>query len=57
MCNNQGISSMESQGGRIVETAVEARGGPLGWPVLAVLVASTFLVIVLFAAIYAVYFN
>jgi hypothetical protein len=55
--NDQGISSMENQGGRIVETAVEARGGPLGRPVLAVLLVSTLLVIGMFAVIYAGYFN
>jgi hypothetical protein len=48
---------MDTQEGRIVETAVEARGGRLGRPVLAVLLISTFLVIALFAAIYAGYFN
>jgi hypothetical protein len=47
---------MDNQEGRIVETAVEARGGPLGRPVLAVLLISTLLVIALFAAIYAGYF-
>jgi hypothetical protein len=44
---------MEDQGGPIVETALEARGGFLGRPVLAVLVVSTLLVIALFAIIYA----
>jgi hypothetical protein len=48
---------MDTQEGRIVETAVEARGGLLGRPVLAVLLISTLLVIALFAAIYAGYFN
>ena len=48
---------MESQGGRIVETAVEARGGPLGRPVLTVLLVSTLLVIGMFAVIYAGYFS
>ena len=48
---------MDNQEGRIVETAVKARGGPLGRPVLAVLVISTLLVIVLFAVIYAGYFS
>jgi hypothetical protein len=48
---------MENQGGRIVETAVEARGGPLGRPVLAVLLVSTLLVIGMFAVIYAGYFS
>jgi hypothetical protein len=47
---------MDNQEGRIVETAVEARGGLLGRPVLAVLLISTLLVIA-FAAIYAGYFN
>jgi hypothetical protein len=48
---------MEDQRGRIVETALEARGGFLGRPVLAVLLVSTFLVIALFAMIYASYFS
>jgi hypothetical protein len=48
---------MEDQGGPIVETALEARGGFLGRPVLAVLVVSTLLVIALFAIIYANYFS
>jgi hypothetical protein len=48
---------MDTQEGRIVETAVKARGGLLGQPVLAVLLISTLLVITLFAVIYAGYFN
>jgi hypothetical protein len=48
---------MDNQEGRIVETAVEARGGLLGRPALAVLLISTLLVIALFALIYAGYFN
>jgi hypothetical protein len=48
---------MEDQGGPIVETALEARGGLLGRPVLAVLVVSTLLAIALFAIIYASYFG
>jgi hypothetical protein len=48
---------MEDQGRPIVETALEARGGFLGRPVLAVLVVSTLLVIALFAIIYANYFS
>jgi hypothetical protein len=48
---------MDNQEGRIVETAVEARAGRLGRPVLAVLLISTLLVIALFAVIYAGYFN
>ncbi len=48
---------MEDQGGSIVETALGARGGFLGRPVLAVLVVSTLLVIALFAVIYANYFS
>jgi hypothetical protein len=47
---------MEDQGGRVVETALEARGGFLGRPVLAVLLV-TLLVIALFAVIYASYFS
>jgi hypothetical protein len=48
--------SMENKDGRIVETAVEARGRPLGRPVLLVLIVSTLLIIALFAAIYTGYF-
>jgi hypothetical protein len=51
-----GSPSMEEKDGRIVETAVEARGGRLGRPVLVVLIVSTLLVIGLFAAIYTGYF-
>jgi hypothetical protein len=42
---------------KIVEPAVRARGGRLGRPVLVVLIASTLLTIVLFAAIYVSYFG
>jgi hypothetical protein len=48
---------VDKQGGRIVETAVKARGGFLGRPVLAVLLVSTLIVIGLFAVIYAGYFS
>ena len=48
---------MENKDGRIVETAVEARGAFLGRRVLVVLIVSTLLVVVLFAAIYAGYFG
>jgi hypothetical protein len=48
---------MEDQRGRIVETALEARGGFLGRPVLAVLLVSTLGVIALFGVIYASYFS
>jgi hypothetical protein len=48
---------MEDQRGRIVETALEARGGFLGRPALAVLLVSTLGVIALFAVIYASYFS
>jgi hypothetical protein len=44
---------MEKQGSRIVETAVEARGGFLGRPVLLVLVVSITLAVVFLAATYA----
>jgi hypothetical protein len=47
---------MHKEDGRIVETAVEARGGPLGRPVLGVLIVSTVLVIGFFALIYIGYF-
>jgi hypothetical protein len=48
---------MEDLGKPTVETALEARGGFLGRPVLAVLIVSTLLVISLFAVIYASYFS
>jgi hypothetical protein len=51
-----GNPSMKNRDGRIVETAVEARGGLLGRPVLVVLIVSTLLSIGLFAAIYLGYF-
>jgi hypothetical protein len=41
---------------KIIKSAVKARAGRLGRPVLAVLIASTLLVIVLLAAIYIGYF-
>ena len=47
---------MHKEDGRIVETAVEARGGPLGRPVLGVLIVSTVLVIGFFGLIYIGYF-
>lgn len=47
---------MEKQGGRTVETAVEARGGLLGRPVLLVLVAGLALVVVAFLAVFLGYF-
>lgn len=43
---------MRVEDGRIVETAVEARGGFLGRPVLVVLVVSTTVVVVAFALTY-----
>jgi hypothetical protein len=43
---------MHETDGRIVETAVKARGARLGRPVLVVLVVSTFAMIALFALIY-----
>lgn len=47
---------MDETSGRIVETAVEARGGRLGRPVLTILIVSTCLTVVVFAAIYIGYF-
>jgi hypothetical protein len=47
---------MYKEDGHIVETAVEARGGPLGRPVLGVLIVSTVLIIGFFAMIYIGYF-
>jgi hypothetical protein len=47
---------MHKEAGHIVETAIEARGGLLGRPVLIVLVVSTGLVIGVFAVIYLGYF-
>ena len=44
---------MHKEDGHIVETAVEARGGFLGRPVLIVLAISTVAVIVLFVAAYS----
>jgi hypothetical protein len=44
---------MHERDGRIVETAIEARGARLGKPVLVVLVVSTLAVIALFALIYS----
>jgi len=41
---------------KIGEPAVKVRAGRLGWPVLAVLIASTLLMIVALAAIYIGYF-
>jgi hypothetical protein len=43
--------------GHIVETPVEARAGFLDRPVAVVLIASTFAVVVAFAAIYFAFFN
>jgi hypothetical protein len=43
---------MKKEAGRTVETAVEARGGLLGRPVLTVLVASIALIIGAFALVY-----
>ncbi len=48
---------MENKEGQVVETAVEARGGLLGRPVLAVLLISTLLVVAAFVIIYSGYFN
>jgi hypothetical protein len=49
--------SMEKQNGRIVESAVEARGGFLGRPVLVVLVVSSLLIVAIFGGLYAYYFG
>jgi hypothetical protein len=43
---------MDKKDGRIVETAVEARGGRLGRPVLVVLIISLVTLIGIFAVIY-----
>ena len=43
---------MKTENGHTVETAVEARAGFLDRPVLAVLVASTALIVVAFALVY-----
>ena len=48
---------MEEIGGHIEETAVEARGGLLGRPVLAVLIVSTVLLIGVFAITFVGYFG
>ena len=47
---------MHKEDGHIVETAVEARGGLLGRPVLGVLIVSTVLIIGGFVLIYIGYF-
>ena len=43
---------MQKQGGRIIETATEARGARPGRPVLAVLVVSLALVVMVYGLIY-----
>jgi hypothetical protein len=43
---------MHEEDGRIVETAVEARGARLGRPVLVVLVVSTLTVVGIFSLLY-----
>jgi hypothetical protein len=48
---------MEQRDGRTVENAVEARAGRLGRPVLAVLIVSTSLAIIFFAATYLGFFS
>jgi hypothetical protein len=52
-----GAASMDKKDGHIVETAVEARGGLLGRPVLTVLVISTVLLVAAFALIYYGFFG
>jgi hypothetical protein len=47
-----GVATMEKKGGYIVETAVEARGGLLGRPVLTILIISTVLLVGAFAITY-----
>ena len=47
---------MHKENGHIVETAVEARGGFLGRPVLTVLVVSLGLVVAGFIAVYLGFF-
>jgi hypothetical protein len=48
---------MEEHNGKIIESAVEARGGFLGRPVLVVLVVSSLLVIAIFGGLDAFYFG
>jgi hypothetical protein len=48
---------MEKQNGKIIESAVEARGGFLGRQVLLVLVVSALLVISIFGGLYVHYFG
>jgi hypothetical protein len=48
---------MKKEGGRIVETAVEARQGRLGRPVLVVLVVSLLLTLAFYAMIYSGFFR
>ena len=47
---------MQIEGGRIVETAIEARGGLLGRAALVVLIVSTGLTLGLFVAVYIGFF-
>jgi hypothetical protein len=49
-------ATMRQEGGRIVETPVEARAGYMDRPVAKVLVVSTLLVVILFAVIYFAHF-
>ena len=53
---NLGCYFMKNDGGQIVETAVEARGGFLDRPVMNVLMISTGVTIGIFAAIYIAFF-
>ena len=48
---------MQNEGGRIVETAVEARAGLLDRQTLVVLIVSTAALIGLFALIYVAFFG
>jgi hypothetical protein len=48
---------MQNEGGHIVETAVEARGGLLDRQTLVVLIVSTTVLIGLFAVIYVGFFG
>jgi hypothetical protein len=48
---------LHKEGSQIVETAVEARGGFLGLPVLGVLITSLALTIGMFAIVYVAFFS
>jgi len=52
VCVAEALGVMEDRQGRKIETAVEARAGTLGRPVLVVLAVSTGLIVALFALLW-----